>query len=557
VTRSPLTVGTEGVTGESNTASRPHSLKSRYVYYTLLLLIIVFFGCIRYRLRAIPLERDEGEYAYGGQLILQGAPLYHYVYTVKLPGTHAAYAVMLALLGQSQGRIHLGLALVNAATIVLVFLLAARLFDSLAGIIAAATYALLSTSPSVNGFAAHATHFVVLFALGGILSLLQALESEKGRWFFYAGLLFGLAFLMKQAGACFVLWAVVYVVWSRWKRRSTLASQLALLLVGAVLPLLVTCLLIWHSGTFPKFWFWTFVYAREYATNVALADGLTFLQQGAARVMQPATWIWVAALVGVSAALWSSRARARAFFLISFLLFSFAGVSAGLYFRTHYFILLLPVASLLAGVAVSCGVEGLRNWKPSRIVSAIPVLLFVLAFAAAIDHQREFLFRMNALQACESMYWPNPFIEALEISDYLNRNASQGETLAVIGSEPEIYFYTHRRSATGYVYTYPLLEPQKYAVTMQKEMEAEIEKSRPDIIVLVANPKSWVAWSDTAPMQQLLQWIDTYLRQYYIVEGLAETSETSATTRYYWGAEARERATSSPLVVSVLRRKPL
>ena len=92
---------------------------------------------------------------------------------------------------------------------------------------------------------------------------------------------------------------------------------------------------------------------------------------------------------------------------------------------------------------------------------------------------------------------------------------------------------------------------------MQKEMEAEIEKSRPDIIVLVANPKSWVAWSDTAPMQQLLQWIDTYLRQYYIVEGLAETSETSATTRYYWGAEARERATSSPLVVSVLRRKPL
>ena len=166
-------------TDESLTTSVLSSDLSRYVCYALLLLTIVFFASIRYRLRAMPLERDEGEYAYGGQLILQGFPLYDLVYTVKLPGTHAAYAVLLALFGQSQGRIHVGLIFVNAATTLLMFLLCSRWFGRFAGLIAAATYALLSTGSSVTGFAAHATHFVVLFALAGAMLFLKAVESDR------------------------------------------------------------------------------------------------------------------------------------------------------------------------------------------------------------------------------------------------------------------------------------------------------------------------------------------------------------------------------------------
>ena len=549
-----MSITTAGVAGEvrSSRPFPPRVLRSPYLYYALLLLVIVFFGSIRYRLRTIPLERDEGEYAYGGQLILQGAPLYQYVYTVKMPGTHAAYAGLLAVFGQSQGRIHVGLAVVNAITILLVFLLAARLFDPLAGIVAAATYALLSTSPSVNGFAAHATHFVVLFAVGGVLLLLRALELANAQSLFFAGLLFGLAFLMKQPGACFLLWAVVYTIWYRLKHRSRPAAHLAALLSGAVLPVLVTGLLIWHSGAFQKFWFWTFVYAREYGNNVKLADGLTFFRFGAIHVTQFTTWIWVIALFGLSALIWSRRARSKAFLLISFLLLSFAGVSAGLYFRVHYFILMFPAIAVLAGVAVSCGTETLRNWKNSHLLTCAPVVIFLLAWSAAIYQQRDFFFQMNALQACEKMYWPNPFIEALEVSDYINRNAAEGETLAVIGSEPEIYFYTHRRSVTGYVYTYPLVEPQKYALEMQAEMEMEVERSRPDLLVLINNPKSWVAWADVAPTEQLLNWINTFTREHYVVDGLAEMGEK---TRYYWGAEARERHPSSQLLVYVLKRK--
>jgi 4-amino-4-deoxy-L-arabinose transferase-like glycosyltransferase len=131
--------------------------------WILVSLIILFVVVVRVRLREMPLERDEGEYAYAGQLMLQGIPPYKLAYNMKLPGTYAAYALIMAVFGQSTSGIHLGLTAVNAACIVLVFLVGRRLLDEVAGIAAAAAFAFMSLSPSVLGLQAHATHFVVLF----------------------------------------------------------------------------------------------------------------------------------------------------------------------------------------------------------------------------------------------------------------------------------------------------------------------------------------------------------------------------------------------------------
>src|SRR5215469_5211493 len=106
---------------------------------------------VRVRLRDIPLEGDEGEYAYAGQLILQGIPPYKEAYNMKLPGTYAAYAVLMAFFGQTPAGIHTGLALVSAASIVLMYLIGRKLLDETTGIVAAVSFGLLSLSPSVLG----------------------------------------------------------------------------------------------------------------------------------------------------------------------------------------------------------------------------------------------------------------------------------------------------------------------------------------------------------------------------------------------------------------------
>ena len=73
-----------------------------------LLLILALVAVVRIRLLSMPLERDEGEYAYAGQLMLEGEPPYRLIYNMKMPGTYAAYAWIMAVFGQSAAGIHLG-----------------------------------------------------------------------------------------------------------------------------------------------------------------------------------------------------------------------------------------------------------------------------------------------------------------------------------------------------------------------------------------------------------------------------------------------------------------
>src|SRR5712675_1712083 len=149
----------------------------RWVAFAVLGLAILLFAGIRWRVREMPLERDEGEYAYAGQLILQGIPPYEIAYNMKLPGTYVAYAAILRTFGETAAGIHMGLLVVNGLTTVMVFFLARRLYGDLAAATAAASFALLSTSEGVLGLAGHATHFVTFFAVAGLLFLVGTRRS--------------------------------------------------------------------------------------------------------------------------------------------------------------------------------------------------------------------------------------------------------------------------------------------------------------------------------------------------------------------------------------------
>jgi len=231
--------------------------------------IVALVVFVRLRLLQIPLERDEGEYAYSGQLMLEGIPPYQLAWNMKLPGTYAAYAVMMALFGQSIGGIHLGFLLANLGALALLFFIARRLTDGWGTIIACAIYALLSLSPGVLGLAGHATHLVTLAALGGFLLLLRAREKGGGAGLFWSGICFGLAFLCKQPGLYFGMFGFCLVLRHAARTRPVawrpLLRKTGLFSAGMVLPFALTCLILWRLGTFQQFWFWTYTYAKVHA----------------------------------------------------------------------------------------------------------------------------------------------------------------------------------------------------------------------------------------------------------------------------------------------------
>jgi len=501
----------------------------RTVWWMLAFVVIMIVIAIRVRLLAIPLERDEGEYAYAGQLLLQGIPPYKLAYNMKFPGTYAAYALIMSIFGQSIVGIHLGLLVVNMATVVVVFLIGRRLVDATMGIAAATSYAVLSLSPAVLGLAGHATHFVVLSVLAGALLLLS--PSQPKKLAFVSGILFGTGLLMKQPALLFIFFGVGYLFYRDWRARVDLKQVLfrnALFISGSALSLGATCLLLWWAGVFAKFWFWTVVYAHAYGSLISPSDGIQmFLNTG--RGIVSSGWpLWVLAALGVIAALGDKSIRRRAIFLFGLLMFSVLALCAGFYFRQHYFILVLPGISLMAGAAVASAANFCS--RLSRSWRVLPFVVFGGASILPLLAERAVFFAPDPVSACRKVYGVNPFPEAVRIAEYLQKHTTSYDRIAVIGSEPEIYFYSHRRSATGYIYTYGLMEPQKDASQMQREMIQEIEAVRPKYLILVAVSTSWLKQPNSETL--IFDWLEKYSAEDFTLTGLVNIVSRERTEYY-------------------------
>jgi hypothetical protein len=481
--------------------------------WLIVLAAVLFAGAVRVRLLDLPLERDEGEYAYAGQLLLQGIPPYELAYNMKLPGTYVAYMAGMAVFGQTAAGIHLTLLVAGSLTIVFVFLLARELAGIVAGMVAAVSYAVMSISPMVLGLEAHATHFVVLFAVPAVWLLVRAGPAPGRGRIFWVGVIFGMAFVMKQQGLCFGLFALTYLAWTAWRHGEVLSRRFAERMLafgsGLALPLLLTCLLLALAGVFGRFWFWAISYAGAY-------ESIMTWQIGLHEHLLPHLWHthnvsngwWILLAIGLPVAAGSQRWRAATAWVVVFWLFSFLGTAAGLYFRDHYFILLLPAFAVMLGLAVTA----LRDILPN-VVKACPVILFGLTVGWAIFYQAGAFFKWPAIPLGEFIYPGNPFTEAIYAAKQIQDHSAPDARVAVLGSEPEIYFYAHRHSATGYIYTYPLMELQPFALTMQHDMAHEIETVRPEFIAIVHYAASWIVF----PYSQhyLSDWSRTYVPANY------------------------------------------
>ncbi len=537
----------------AKTTSKSSGISPRWCV-VLLAIVILFFSLIRIRLLNLPLERDEGEYAYSGQLMLQGIAPYSLAYNMKLPGTYAASALIMAVFGESPAGIHAGLLLANAATVSLLFLLAKKLFGPLAGLAAGSSYALLSTSESVLGLAGHATHFVVLTALAGILILFHATESKRTALYFFSGILLGTALLCKQPGLFFALFGALFPIAMEWRTEKDwfgLARRLGIYSAGVLIPFALTCLVLFSAGTLGKMWFWTFSYGSQYASALTFSEGWQQFSTMAFSVVEPAAFLWILAAIGLAALAWDSRTWRHGVFTVGFLVFSWAAVCPGFYFRQHYFILVLPAVCLFVGIAVSSAAQELSEHLPSPAATAIPLLVLLAAIAVSVAGQSDIFFRLSPLAASRAVYGSNPFPEAQVISEYLKQHSSPNARIAVIGSEPEIYFYSKRHSATGYIYTYPLVEPQKYAMDMQKDMAREIENSRPEYMVFVQVISSWIASPESSTF--ILDWSHKYAADHYEMVGIVD--ETDPQTQYVWGDSAKSYHVKSGASIGVFKRK--
>ena len=298
----------------------------------LLGLVVALAALVRLRLLNVPLERDEGEYAYAGQLILSGVPPYTLLYNMKLPGTYLMYAASMLFFGKTIIGARLGLLLATSATCLGAFQLARRFVPANDSLAAAASYAVLALSTEMLGPFGHATHYVALFGVWGLVVLADAMERENGKRFFAAGVLLGIAILMKQPGAVFLACAGVWIAVGP---SAAKVRKFVIVLLGAAAPFALLAIWLLLSGAFGRFWFWVVEYGQAYGGQQQLAEGWDNLRSVASRFLPQAVVFWLLTAGGIALLFtrcYPAPARLRAG---SLLLLSFLGVGPGLYFREH------------------------------------------------------------------------------------------------------------------------------------------------------------------------------------------------------------------------------
>jgi hypothetical protein len=512
-------------------------------------LVLVLTSLVRWRVADIPLERDEGEYAYAGQLILQGHAPYSLAYNMKFPGTYYAYAGAMALFGESPRGVHLGLLVVNMLAGVALFLIALRLIGAFGATVATIAFMVLSLDRGVLGTAAHATHFLLVPVLWGMFVLIRP-ATTGSLWI--AGGLFGLAVLMKQQAAVFLPFAGLYVAWTTrtvevqpW---SVVVRAIAKVAFGAAVPLGLLLLLLLSHGVLGRFWFWTWDYAAGYVSVIPLSLFWPALRLAWDPLTGQTAAFWWAGIAGLATLWLGAWPKATRVLITGWCAAAFLAVCPGLYFRQHYFVILLPVLAMTLGV----GAVTVARLVPFRRGAWVVGTAFAALVGLWASANWSYLAKVTPRDLSRSLYGTNPFVESPEVAEFLRTHTGPEDRVAVIGSEPQIYFYANRKSATGYIYMYALMEPQPFALQMQREMIAEIEAAAPRYIVVVPMRASWAPFPTSD--RGILNWTETYTSRCYRRVGVVDIHSPDSSTILWGEAAASYRPQSDQTMLTFERR---
>ena len=393
------------------------------------------------------------------------------------------------------------------------FVLARGLAGPVAGLAAAAVFAAQAMNPKMLGFAAYAEHFVLLFVVAGSIALLAPAEGRHQRLVLAGGFLFGLAFLMKQSAAVFVAGGALYVLLSSTESQAAPWSQrvrtTAIFLAGALAPFALACLALAAGGTLSEP-----SCSGPSCTDRPIRPGSPRVRSisrlGSWPSRRPPLSCSPSAAIGLVALL-RDRPSSRRTFVLLLAAASFVGTAVGLHFRPQYCLLMLPALAVLAVI----GLDSL-----GRLLAARPRPLRWAVMrrrggrrggAAALRVARRAL-RAGPDEVSRPVYGRNPFAESVQVARYIREHTAPGDRVAVVGSEPQIYFYAGRRAATGYIYTYPLMELQPYAAAMQQQMIREIESADPRYLVFVRASRSWLMREHSD--QTIFGWFEQYQRSF-------------------------------------------
>ncbi|MCA0236220.1 MAG: glycosyltransferase family 39 protein [Bacteroidetes bacterium] len=510
---------------------------------------MVLAGIIRLRLLAIPLERDEGGFAYIGKHLFS-SQLYTDLFDNKPPGLYGLYALFTSLFGYGPGGIHFGLLLCNLVAIWVIFKLFSGIFSDWTGAVAASVYAFMSLAPNVNGFAAHANQLLMPFAIGGLLLLQKGLKKDHLRSIALAGLLLGFAFIVKQQVVLYGVFAGLWLLISRWqsgKPAKQVLSEVLAYSASAILPYGLVCLYFASQGRFNDLWIWTVELPAQLGESSMVGDRWSTFSQYFSLVLAHFEVVWVAAALGWLALVFSPYDLKTRLYGWLFPVFCAVSIGIGVAYYPHYFVLCLPAVGLLCGVLA----DTLRVRFSEKKGNAWALGLTVLLALVPVLGNASYYLSPDFVKIHRDCYNMNPFPELEKVGRELGRRCKPGDKIGILGSEPEILVYAKRNAASGHLFLYNLLSQGPRSEALQQRYLSDLQKNKPAYLVWVTSTGSWgteyyktAFFNNTRPIVQG-----------YTLCGKAEAFEDGRPGVVVWDQEAARYQFKGNYQVYVYRRR--
>ncbi len=478
----------------------------------------VLFVALRAPYWSVPLERDEGEYAYVAQRMLQGEVPYRDAFDQKPPGVFLVYAAAFVAFGESIESIHGMMHLFSAATALVLWLLVRRLAGDAASAFSVLAFAVMSTDSRIVATAANTEIFMLLPLSLCMLALVRALEDGRARWWLACGAFALGACWIKQVAAVNTVFVGLFAVGSLVRRRAgarrVLRAVALMLAGGAVVSLPLAAYFAWH-GAWAEFVDAVFLHNLAYSQRMSWAAGCRNAWIALGHQAPSLAVFWILTLAAI---VWPRAApREIRILLAGWTVASLLGVSIGLYFRPHYFIQMLPPLAAAAGVAAGAVVGALPAQRALVRGAVVAAAIGVLGAPAVVANWAT-LTAGSPNAVSRRIYGLNPFPESLEIAKYIRRTSSPDDSIYVMGSEPQIFFYAERRSATRYIFFYPLMGAFPDAGQRQRELIREVQAANPRYVVVANLSTSLMANSNTDPyvFDETRRWLARHYRLEFV-----------------------------------------
>jgi hypothetical protein len=516
----------------------------------LLVFSALIFVIARIQLLAIPLERDEGSFAYIGHWLLKGRELYTDMLDSKLPGLYSIYALFTSLFGLNSTGVHMALLVANIVSAFCIYFLVRELYNRFVASLTTSFFLFLVISLNVGGFASHATQLLTPFLLGGLLLFWRGIHSGKGMMFFFAGLCIGIAFTIKQQAAIYgilmaVIWWPARWIWYRKESGRLPFAEWVWLGIGGMLPVALVVGYFMAVGRFDEFYNWTVTQPFHLAGSFGEPMYKIFFRAVPA-ILTQFEGVWILAAAGLVLIFMSGFKKGAPLFGFFFAALGFASVAIGTAYYKHYFALSMPGVALLAAISLYW-----ISQKTGRYGSILSVSIAFILVTLSMRGRSDYYFNPDYAKIHFQMYERNMFPEIEKIGRELARRVPEGQRIGVMGSEPEVLVYAGRESCSRHLMVYSLLSDPELSPPLQQEYIREMQECAPEYIVWNTITSSWTSGYDKLQFfEQLMQWVE----QNYKVIGLAESRDDKPGV-IVWDKALDTHKSTSNFKVFVLKKK--